>query len=122
VPRRDAPLPATDPFHDVGAASVRVPQQAHGMAKSKPRSSSYPLDPAFRDPSLLTLVSRVRLRLQIYAWIEVERGKDSDRIRIKRNPNPRGQGTHLAITVDPFSYPSKEGDRGWIREIKGELV
>jgi hypothetical protein len=58
--------------------------------------------------------------MQIYAWVEVERGEDSDRIRINRNPNPKGQGTPLATTVNPFSYPSKEGDRGWIRGIKGE--
>jgi hypothetical protein len=52
--RWDAPLPATDPFfHDADAASVRVRQQAHCMAKSQPRSSSYPLDPAPRDPSNL---------------------------------------------------------------------
>jgi hypothetical protein len=52
--RWDASLSATDPFfHDAGVTSVRVRQQAHGMAKSQPRLSSYLLDPTLRDPSNL---------------------------------------------------------------------
>jgi hypothetical protein len=52
--RWDALLPATDPFfHDAGVTSIRVRQQAHGMTKSQPRSSSYLLDPTLRDPSNL---------------------------------------------------------------------
>jgi hypothetical protein len=38
-------------FFNVGTASVRVRQQAHGMAKFHPRSSLYLLDPAPRGPS-----------------------------------------------------------------------
>jgi hypothetical protein len=38
-------------FLDIGAASVRVRQQVHGMAKSYPHSSSYPLDLTPRYPS-----------------------------------------------------------------------
>jgi hypothetical protein len=70
--RRDAPLPATDPFfHDAGTASVCVRQQAHGMAMSQPRSNSYPLDTAGGGLWFYTLSSRGRRHLGLARHVAI---------------------------------------------------